>query len=273
VVSLVTSEERAIQFVDALADNATTYAAILNPNHSFWIDYPPECSLAINTLLELQIKQIRPLVFAVLQKFPPKEVEKALLLCVSWSVRFLIVGGRGGLLDQNYAEAAKGVGTGKILNARSLATSLKHIIPTDAEFQAEFAEARVTKSYLAKYYLRALELESQGTPEPELIPNNDVVLNLEHVLPENPGSNWPGVDSEIAEGFRRRLGNMVLLPHTKNSKIGNKSFTEKRKVLRASSLQLTSDVGKEKSWGVKEITARQQKLAALAVKTWPLSLS
>ena len=66
---------------------------------------------------------------------------------------------------------------------------------------------------------------------------------------------------------------MELLQAKKNSQIGNKSFAEKRPVLAASSLVLTSEVGKKKKWGVVEISARQRELAKLAVKTWRLSVS
>ena len=44
-------------------------------------------------------------------------------------------------------------------------------------------------------------------------------------------------------------------------------------VLRDSSFVLTSEVAKETSWGSKEIAALQDRLAKLATKTWPLTLS
>lgn len=274
VESAVTSQAKAITFLDTLADSAPLYAAVLNPSHSLWNDFPSNCARYADTMLELQLQQIRPLVFAIVREFPKDQVEGALRLCVAWSVRFLIAGGGGGgTLDRHYGIAAQQVGLRKIRTAKTLAASMS-VVPSDAAFEAAFADARVSQAGLAKYYLRALELHVKGDTEPELVPNSDgKVLNLEHVLPENPNSNWPELIPEVAEAHYRRLGNMVLLQAKKNSQIGNKSFAEKRPVLAASSLVLTSQVGKKKKWGVVEISARQRELAKLAVKTWRLSVS
>lgn len=271
VEAVVNSQPRAISFLDTLADSSAAYAAVLNPSHSLWNDYPASCRRHVQTLLDLQIQQIRPLVFAIVRFFSPQEAAKALRLCVSWSVRFLIVGGRGGLLDRNYGLAAQRVGTGVVKTVAQLAQTMD-FVPTDAEFEAAFAVARVSQSHLAKYYLRALELQVKGDPEPELIPNGEEVINLEHVLPENLGNNWPEIDLDTAEAMRRRLGNMVLLKAKKNSVIGNKSFAEKKAFLKESAYELTREVSEREAWGVKEISERQKRLAALAAKTWPIGV-
>ena len=69
-----------------------------------------------------------------------------------------------------------------------------------------------------------------------MIPNDSAeIVNLEHVLPENPDQNWPEFDPSIQPVYYTRLGNMVLLKSSENSSIGNKGFTEKRKTLAGSS--------------------------------------
>lgn len=67
-----------------------------------------------------------------------------------------------------------------------------------------------------------------------------------------------------------RLGNQVLLAATVNSKLGNATFDTKKPALTSSEFSLTREAGSFKSWGVAEIAKRQEQLAALAVKTWPL---
>src|SRR5208282_5791467 len=139
------------------------------------------------------------------------------------------------------------------------------VVPPDATFEAAFAEARVSQNFLALYYLRALKLRARNDSEPELIPNEEQeVINLEHILPENPEANWPNIDQEVASAHYRRLGNLVLLKASQNSMIGNSSFADKKPLLKASEYVLTAEVAKYRSWGVKEISDRQQKLAALA---------
>jgi Protein of unknown function DUF262/Protein of unknown function (DUF1524) len=270
----IDSQQKALQFLDQLAISATDYVAILNPNHRKWNDYGETTRRHLRTINDhLRVEQIRPLVFAVAKHFAVKEAKKAFKLFVCWSVRFLVAGGRGGLLDRNYAIVAEQVGKHKITTAKELVKAMQDVVPTDPTFEAAFSEARVSQNFLARYYLRALEMMATNDPEPELIPNEaQEEINLEHVLPENPGAGWPDIDPEVASANYRRLGNLVLLKASSNSIIGNSAFADKRKVLKESAYLLTAEVGKKKGWGIKEIAERQKRLAALAVKTWPIDV-
>ena len=74
-------------------------------------------------------------------------------------------------------------------------------------------------------------IKEKGNPEPEFIPNEETVINLEHILPENPSDEWKHLDAETARTNYKRLGNMVLLQATKNNAIGNKGFDEKKPII------------------------------------------
>ena len=95
-------------------------------------------------------------------------------------------------------------------------------------------------------------------------------INLEHVLPENPGVNWPCIDADTGAAYFRRVGNLVLLQASKNTLIGNNGYDKKQPVLKDSTFKLTAELAKQASWSPKHIADRQKELAALAVKTWPL---
>lgn len=269
----INSKQKAVDFVGELADSTADYVAIMQPDHEKWNQYGNTTKRHIRTIVQhLRVEQIRPLMLAVAKHFSVAECRKAFRLFVSWSVRFLVVGGRGGLLDTNYAKRAHLVGTKEITTASDLAKSMADVVPPDAAFEAAFATARVSQNYLARYYLRALEMKAKKDPEPELIPNEDQEsINLEHVLPENPSSDWD-IDPETALACHRRLGNLVLLQATPNSTIGNAVFSSKKSALKKSSFYLTKMAADNRAWGVKEITARQRKLAELAVETWPLKV-
>lgn len=274
IKSTINSQLAAISFLDELAEGAVPYAALFNPDHKQWNEYDALTRKNITTInRDLRVSQIRPLMFAVARKFSVSEAELAFRCFVFWSVRFLIVGGRGGLLDRNYSVAANQVATGAVTSAAALQQALVDILPTDAVFATAFAEARVSHNYFARYLLRALELKHQNAKEPEFVPSDDGnSINLEHVLPENPGPNWPGLDVDTAQACFRKIGNLVLLQASKNTLIGNSAFEKKRPILRTSGFGLTASVAdKADSWGPKEIAERQKELAQLAVKTWPLS--
>ena len=269
----VSSQSQSLVFLNELAEGANDYAALFNADHRKWNDYGTSTRKHITTInVHLKVAQIRPLMFAVSRHFSVKEAQIAFRLFVFWSVRFLIVGGRGGLLDTNYAKRAQEIASGKITTAKALTDALADILPSDARFEEYFSDARVSQVFLARYYLRALETKKKGEAEPELLPSDEeTFINLEHILPENPDAQgWPDIDSDSAAANYKRIGNLVLLQAKKNVQIGNKSFADKKQVLKDSAFLLTSSVAACDNWGVEEIEDRQKTLAKLAVETWPI---
>ena len=263
---------QAIKFVTELDGAATDYVALLTPlQHPRWQGYPPGTRKAIDILInDLAAVQIRPLMLAVARTFTPADALKAFELFISWSVRFLIVGGGSqGKLHRYYGTAAQDVKNGRVKTATELAASMTVFIPGNRQFQEEFSKANVSKSALARYYLRAMELYGKEA-HPQLLINEDPnAVNLEHVLPINPSKEWK-VDAETATTFHRRLGNMVLLGAKDNVTLGNGPFETKQKMLQDSPFTTTQEVGRCDKWGAEEIRIRQLKLAELAPKVWPL---
>ena len=262
---------RALQFLTEASRSTLDYVALWSARHPKWNDYKPSTRRHIETIgHHLQVDQIRPLMFAVAKHFDIEEADKAFGLFVSWSVRFLVYGGRGGMLDQQYSLRAEDVGTGKITKARHLREAMEKYVPTDRDFEDAFKSARVSRSRLARYYLRALEKTAQGNDQPEYISNEEATeVNLEHILPLVT-DEWD-VDEETAKSVQKALGNMVLLKASENVDVAKSSFAEKKRAYSRSTYQLTRSVSDRDQWGPDEIWHRQGELARLAVKTWPLT--
>jgi hypothetical protein len=263
----ITGRQQAVDLSVRLASDAIDYAALFAPlEHTGWQQYDKETRAYVYVMTRiLQIEQIRPLILSVIRRFTPKEAKSAFKLFLSWSVRFLIAGGGGGgVLDRHYGLRAKEISDGTV-------TKMKGIVRTDDEFRESLVRARVSKKHLARYYLRALELQKSGAAHPELggVLEDTKVFNLEHVIPLNPNGNW-NLSSDIIQGYSRRLGNMVLMDPTANGDIGNLPFDKKRPVLVASSLLLTQEVGTYLTWGPDEVDQRQKKLAEIGLKVWTI---
>jgi hypothetical protein len=169
---------------------------------------------------------------------------------------------------------AADVWKGEHKTTADLARSMNRFVPDDTAFRNAAAGAKVSKAYLARYYLRSLEQKEKGDPEPEHVVNDDVnILNLEHILPQRPSAAWSHIDPDTADAAYRRLGNMVLVRASVNSSLGNDGFNEKKVVYeQSSSLILTKQVLKYDQWGLDEINQRSRDLADLAVLTWPLTI-
>jgi hypothetical protein len=271
----ITSENKTMQFLNKARDASKDYAALRSSRHPKWKSYKPTTRQSVDTMAEhVRVKQIRPLLFAVAHHFTPVEADKAFKLFVSWSVRFLIVGGRGGMLDQQYSLRAQEVGTKRITKARELREAMEEYVPTDTEFEEQFTVARVSRPYLARYYLRALEKAAKGLAHPEYIENEEVAdVDLEHVIPLTPNKNWKQTD-EAARASVKFLGNMALIRAPTNSKLGGASFADKKKEYANSGYLLTKEIARYgDKWGIEQIRDRQSRMAKLAVKTWSLDFT
>jgi hypothetical protein len=251
-----------------LSNSAIKYAALSNTSHEIWREYGATTQGHIATLNLLRMVQMRPLLLSILDTLSIPEGKKSIKYLVDCAVRILIVGGRGGTVEATYCDAAKAIRE-NIRDASSVRAALNTIFPADTEFRNAFSIATVSKAYLARYYLRAIEQSSNGNSHPEFVPNpNAEDINLEHVIPLHPGQNWTHLSEDECKALYRRLGNMALLQSNINATTGNAAFPDKKGVLTQSSYELTKDIAKCRNWAALEVAERQNKLAELAVKTW-----
>jgi hypothetical protein len=223
----------------------------------------------MSTLNLLGMVQIRPLLLAVLDCFTPEEVRRSLRLFAAWSVRFVIVGGLGGgTLEKHYSQRAVAVRDGKMTKASQLSKAMQDVVPRDIAFRNAFASHIEPKAKIARYYLRALEAFASGPTKPALIPNPDTdAVNLEHLLPQNPSSEWK-LSEDLVRAYVNRLGNLALLEKKINSKVANGLIAGKLTDYKASKFKLTQALATSGSWGPDEIEQRQSELATLAPKVW-----
>lgn len=263
---------RAYDIATEMSGDAKLYSALLNPESKVWIDYQSDAMREhVRTLMHVGVSILRPLQLAVMREFERKEIITAFRLFVHWSVRFLVTGGhRSEGTEVPFSEAAIEVSDKKITTGPQLAKKLNKSIPQDDQFVAAFATATVSKAFLARYYLRAIEDNRANSPNPEWIaqPDSDKV-NLEHILPLNPSPGWK-LTSDEAEPLHARIGNLALLQTAMNTEIKNDTFANKKQAFKNSSFFYTNWIAKQSKWEEAEIDARQTLLAEEAKKTWPL---
>lgn len=270
--SQIKNQTQIITFLTNLKNDLDKYLAILNHNHSFWNDYENKCKEYIETLNYFGLGQYRPLLLSILKSFDKNEVKKSLKLIISWLVRNLIIGKLGGgTLEQAYVEKALKVNKGEIHNAKDLREDLKKLIPTDVEFKDGFETASISKHKLARCFLYAIENHKRGKESPELLVNtNPDAINLEHILPQNPESNYPEFSEEQHASFYKRIGNLTLMKTKENNDFKSSKFDDKKIKFKESELWITKSLGELSKWDVEEIEKRQLELADLSVETWSL---
>lgn len=270
----ITNKNQTITFLSNIERGVELYLAILNPDHPFWKDYPNDCMYSISELNELKLIQPRPLLMAILEIFSSKDdVSKALRLIVSWSVRNLITGVTGaGTLEREFSNQAKLINDGKIKNFTEFKESISRLIPTDEQFKSAFKIATVSKTYIARYYLRKLEEAYIGSEELRPLQDTEKV-NLEHILPENPkdlSRDWPEFDEVSHKTYVRRIGNLTLISTKLNEKAANGSFADKKQFYEKSEIEITKMIFAYDKWSPTSIENRQEEFANKALQVWKI---
>jgi hypothetical protein len=178
---------------------------------------------------------------------------------------------RGGTIEKLYADLALAVRQKSVATATALRDEVAKHVPANPEFEDEFRNVRVSKDYLARYYLRQIERYTNGELKGLVVSSNSADVTLEHILPETMAAGWSHFDDEEHASYLYRIGNLCLLAEADNARLGNGAFADKKTAYGQSGMLLTRDVATASSWTKKQIEERSLKLASLAVKTWPLS--
>lgn len=262
----------ALKFCTELRDIAKLYHKILSASETEWKKYGHDCADYMDAINAMGMVQVRPLILVILQRFDEKEIQPALKVLVAASMRLLVSKSAGtGFMESNYASVIASINSGAVKNSSALRSSLRVFVPSDEEFEVEFASARLSKKTLIRYALRALENQRTGKGRPALVPNPSAdVVNIEHVLPQKPlnPNQWPLFKGDDLKTFTSRIGNLALMQVKLNSKIGNSEFSIKRPYLTAEPFELTKSIGISNEWSPADVNRRQKELAVLALKVW-----
>ncbi len=263
--------EGVMPYLKGIKKYAPLYAALQNPEDSFWQEYGEgqysDCRLHLRTLHTFQIKTPQVLLMAAYFKFEASDFVKLMQWISVISIRYNVICQKiPNEQERMYSHLASRIISGEIGNTRDLANSLRGVYPDDEEFTIAFANKSIPGRRSPKKILRlitAIEKHISGGDEPP------ISITLEHVLPYNPDDAWQ-------ESFGRddysnavdRLGNMALL--TKSGNMGQEPFAEKRKKLAASSYAINRKIAEYPEWNMESLNEYQKWLAKQAKAVWQI---
>lgn len=155
---------------------------------------------------------------------------------------------------------------------RNKSNSMK--MPTDNELKEHLKTANVyTLSSITKFVLE--KIENKDNP----LPVDTSKLNLEHIMPQNPDKEgfWMeriSGNEEKYVSYVNRLGNITLCEMTDNSRMGNKDFKSKVKILkRTKHLKLNTEIITLQDWNDKAIDRRNRRLVKEILSIFPFEES
>lgn len=282
--SIYTSYEGGISIglLDALLEIAVAYDKAINPNQmeiSNVIERD-EYNYTIDSLRDVfGLKQRTPMLTAmILSNYSTSDEIAVLKKVKSLAVRLLFFKeGRANSFENPLAEMAHAVYEDKI-PVKEIFNKLQEggLNISDDSLRSVIVDREITTPSArkkAKFVFKELYNQELAKNQSEtMLPNNLQKIHYEHILPEKPksGSEWMKdfPDDTTREHLTKTLGNATLLIGSKNEKLGNKEFSDKREIYKTSSLIENRRLAENKRWTAKEIKKRSVLLAEQFVKLY-----
>lgn len=282
--SIYTSYEGGISIglLDALLEIAVAYDKAINPNQmeiSNVIERD-EYNYTIDSLRDVfGLKQQTPMLTAmILSNYSTSDEIAVLKKVKSLAVRLLFFKeGRANSFENPLAEMAHAVYEDKI-PVKEIFNKLQEggLNISDDSLRSVIVDREITTPSArkkAKFVFKEIYNQELAKNQSEtMLPNNLQKIHYEHILPEKPksGSEWMKdfPDDTTREHLTKTLGNATLLIGSKNEKLGNKEFSDKREIYKTSSLIENRRLAENKRWTAKEIKKRSVLLAEQFVKLY-----
>jgi hypothetical protein len=139
--------------------------------------------------------------------------------------------------------------------------------PTDDEVRKNIQERPLYESGICRHLLYSWCEEVGGD-----LPVFNDKIEIEHVLPQNPNSDWfeGGFERESFEASLDLIGNLLLVTKAVNLAVSNEAYEVKRPIYsEESGYKATRDFAKEfSSWTPKDLASRGERLSAWAIRRW-----
>jgi len=266
----INSSKQVKKLMNDLTSLAELYTSLNKPDQTTYFQD--------STLIEqnqeiknLNAKSYYPIIIALVKKeFDEKSISAVHEIIECLIVRnFTVAGKTANKFEKEFAKIAYNISNNKLENTNEIINEINWLIIKDDEFYENFKIFEAKKSNVIRYLLR--KINNYSNVETRLINDNNVI-HIEHIIPKKPRSfsDW-GIDSDTHKEYLNRFGNLTLLGQEYNKSAVNKNFKDKKEVYMRSDIPMTKELTSYKTWTIKDIEKRQEKLAKKALKIWKLS--
>lgn len=151
------------------------------------------------------------------------------------------------------------------LNKFLFTVSSKDVIPSATEFERALQKANI---YGNNALCRFLLFDIENGDSKEILQAEN--LTIEHIMPQTLSADWSHIRPEEHEEYLHTLGNLSVTGY--NSELSNKSFSEKREIIRDNSkaVILNCDVIDKETWSITDIQARAKRLAEIVMTRYKI---
>ncbi len=260
-------------FSESISHESVAYSNLINPTAEFWEDN--EIVGLLNDLSTLRVEQVYILLLAITIKLFDKKdkIKRLMKTLINFTFRYNTISGLDPkVLENLYGSLSVNFRNDK-LSVNEVIEEIKEKNPSSDIFKASFAEFQTRNRKLAKYILFKInhhKMDEQNRKELTINVDN---VNLEHIIPKNPNSDWGKFIKE--EGIKLsdilyKIGNQTILYKEYNKELSNQFFDKKLKVYNKSELPINKSLTELSRFGQDEVEKRQLKFAEIANQLWSL---
>lgn len=266
----IRNRQQVFELLRNMQEDVDTYVALGIPDDELW---KPDQRQHIAALRMFNVRQVYPLLLTAYRRFSPKEFTDLLRAVSIISFRYNVISNNPTNEQERIYNRIAEKMANQSIGFREVLDWLKELYVADQEFKHAFANKslRTTQSRnkrVAKYILLSIETYLSGTA----YDIDSDRFTIEHIMPENPSSEWVHITDADHDAFLYRLGNFTLLQANQNRELGNAGFVGKRQAYQRSDFRITQRVAEENSfWDTSRISQHQKWMADQATAIWRIA--
>jgi hypothetical protein len=262
----VQTPKHVFDLLNELEQLAPVYSAFENPADPMW---NKEQRSFIRSMNLFGVSTWYSLMLVAKQKFSEEEFTKLLHELNVITFRYNVISGlHTNEIEISFNKLSIKIFSGEITKASQASENLKPIYVADDSFAQAFSTKLLStkrNKNLVKYILVELENTIAGTANQY----EDATSTIEHILPENPSSEWEtSFPSDEQEEYIYLIGNYTLLEDTLNKKASDKLFAEKLSLYKSSAYKMSKDELNYTEWTPVILRKHQDKMAKWACSAW-----
>lgn len=259
------------ELIRQMEEDLDVYAALPNPEDQLWDN---DQRRHIRELRMFNVRQPRPLLLAAHRAYDKAGFTSVLRACSIISFRYNVIGGFATAEQERiYNGVAQRIAAKELVGAGDAIKAVAPIYIADDAFRSAFADkilgtTAARNKNVARYILFQIERHlTQKDYDPD-----SAQITLEHVLPENPGSNWQQFKDADFDESVYRLGNLTLMQASANRGAGNAGFDVKKATYAKSEFAITKKIADDNNeWTMDRIAERQRWMSHQATSIWRIA--
>ncbi len=281
----LTTRKQLAGAIESIAAQGELFTLVLHPEKE---TSSKRVRLHLQRLKDWQTTTVQPMLMYLLKlredgEATSPQIAKAMQYLESFYVRRVLVG----LATMNINRVILGAPNALTADPRPVDIALRDYLSgsgkywsTDDELRRDVVLKRFYNHGKAHQKTLILKWIEEGLGDMEVEFAED--LTIEHVMPQTltplwreelkPAATQEGRSvAELHETYLHTLGNITLIRRHSNSRMKNKSFAEKKKILAdwGSNLQLTREITRLHIWSPTKIENRSKLMVERIIHNWP----